>query len=192
MTVLVFLNINTAFAEVPAVEFFEKHVRPILVKRCYECHGGVKTSGDLRLDTRAGWQAGGESGPAIIPGNPDESLLIDAINYRTLEMPPPNQGGKLSNAEIDVLTKWVNLGATDPRDDTVKLAGMSVQEANSWWAFQSLPVAEPNPSPIHIDNMLLAELRAQTITPNSASGKRTLLRRADLRSNRLASVEPGS
>ena len=92
-------------------EFFEKQVRPILVARCYECHSGAKTSGGLSLETRAGWQRGGDSGAAIVPGKPDESPLIEAINYRSLEMPPSDKGGKLSEAEIAVLTAWVARGA---------------------------------------------------------------------------------
>jgi len=96
------------------VAFFEKRVRPLLVKRCYKCHSrqAKKLQGGLFLDIRAGWAKGGESGPAIVPGKPEESLLIDAVRYGDLEMPPDN---KLSAAEIAVLVQWVKLGAPDPR-----------------------------------------------------------------------------
>ena len=77
-----------------ADDFFEKQVRPLLVQRCYQCHGGKKASGGLSLETASGWRKGGESGPAIVPGKVAESLLIDAINYRSLKMPPP--GGERS------------------------------------------------------------------------------------------------
>ena len=77
-----------------ADEFFEKQVRPLLVAKCYQCHAGKKQSGGLSLETKAGWAKGGESGPAIIPGDVAGSLLIDAINYRGMEMPPADEGGK--------------------------------------------------------------------------------------------------
>jgi hypothetical protein len=118
--------------------FFEKQVRPLLVQRCYKCHSGTKTNGSLALDSRAGWQRGGESGPAIIPGQPESSLLVQAINYDGLEMPPKEAGGKLSDAEIAILTKWVKRGANDPRIEAVRHGGMSSEQARSWWAFQSL------------------------------------------------------
>ena len=101
-------------------DFFENQVRPLLVKRCYQCHSGTKTRGGLALDSRTGWQKGGESGPAIVPGKPEASLLIEAVNYRSVEMPPEDAGGKLSAAEIEVLTKWVKLGAADPREEAVR------------------------------------------------------------------------
>ena len=116
--------------------FFEQQVRPLLEQRCIKCHGGVKTKGGLALDSRIGWQKGGENGPAIVPGKPEGSLLIQAINYDSLQMPPEDAGGKLSGAEIAVLTKWVQQGAHDPRDGVAKLGGMDAAAAKSWWAFQ--------------------------------------------------------
>ncbi|MCP3694895.1 MAG: hypothetical protein GY917_22040, partial [Planctomycetaceae bacterium] len=110
-----------------ADDFFEKQVRPLLVQRCYQCHGGKKASGGLSLETASGWRKGGESGPAIVPGKVAESLLIDAINYRSLKMPPPDKGGKLSADEIGVLTRWVASGAKDPRQGTKSLGGMSFE-----------------------------------------------------------------
>ena len=68
--------------------FFEKEVRPLLVKRCFECHGGSEAEGGLSLASAEGWKHGGDSGPAIVPGKPDESYLIEAINYESWEMPP--------------------------------------------------------------------------------------------------------
>ena len=85
-----------------AVEFFEKNVRPILATRCQGCHGPAKQKGGLRLDVRAALIAGGSTGPAVVPGNPKESLLVDAINYgETYQMPPKS---KLPAAEIATLT----------------------------------------------------------------------------------------
>ena len=96
-------------------EFFEKKVRPLLVERCYECHSAEKkVKGGLRLDTREGWQTGGDTGPALVPGKPEESLLITAIRYRDkdMQMPPKKQ---LTAEEVAVFEQWVAMGAPDPR-----------------------------------------------------------------------------
>ncbi len=94
-----------------AVAYFESKVRPILVERCYQCHsaGAEKLRGNLSLDTKAGWQKGGDIGPAIEPGDPDGSLLVQAIRYNdpVLKMPPK---GKLPDDEIAILTEWVKRG----------------------------------------------------------------------------------
>src|SRR5205085_6112386 len=92
-----------------AADFFEKQVRPILVHRCQKCHSGADPKGSLSLESRAGVLTGGDSGPAIVPGNIGDSLLVDAINYgETFQMPPKS---KLPDTEIAALTKWVELGA---------------------------------------------------------------------------------
>jgi hypothetical protein len=183
--------------------FFEAKVRPLLIARCYECHSGTKTKGGLALDTRAGWLKGGESGAVIVPGKPDESLLIKAISQADpdLAMPPEEGGGKLSSTEIALLTEWVRRGAPDPRVADAQLGGMSRESALAWWAFQPLPDAEPknvpgthgpltpNPSPARgegsmkltsgrIDALLDEKIRAAALTPNPPADKRTLIRRA--------------
>jgi hypothetical protein len=159
------------------LEYFEKQVRPILIARCYECHSGAKTSGGLSLETRAGWQRGGDSGAAVVPGKPDESLLIEAINYRSLEMPPSDKGGKLSDAEIEILTNWITRGAPDPREEQARLAGMRLAEATAWWAFQPLP-APIGAEKANIDQHLEAKFKAAGITANPPADRRTLIRRA--------------
>ena len=100
---------GTGKSDPAAVEFFEKDVRPILATRCQGCHGPVKQKGGLRLDARASILVGGTSGPAVVPGDPKESLLVDAINYgETYQMPPKS---KLPDGEIATLTRWVQMGA---------------------------------------------------------------------------------
>jgi len=158
--------------------FFESKVRPLLISRCYECHSGTKTMGGLSLDTRDGWQKGGDTGPAIVPGKPGESLLIDAINYGSLEMPPAEKGAKLSAEEIAVLTQWVATGAYDPRAQEARLGGMSLDEAKSWWSFQPLPSADPSPSTANIDTFIQHALTANALAPAPIADKRTLIRRA--------------
>lgn len=161
--------------------FFEKEVRPLLVKRCLECHGGTKAGGGLSLQTAAGWRKGGDSGPAIVPGKPDESLLVDAIHYRSLEMPPPDKGGRLPAEEIAILTKWIELGAPDPRDGTDLLGGMTREEARKWWAFQPLPVldntADMTGDVQHIDDLISREISQRGIKTASKADQRTLIRR---------------
>ncbi|MFN0075552.1 MAG: c-type cytochrome domain-containing protein, partial [Prosthecobacter sp.] len=121
-----------AFAEA-GTELFESKIRPLLVEHCYECHSAEKTKGGLALDTKAGWEKGGDSGPAILPGKPDESLLIKAVRYHDedLAMPPQKKGGKLPDSAIAALTEWVKMGAPDPRVAEAKLAGMKAAEAKS-------------------------------------------------------------
>lgn len=88
-------------------QFFETRIRPILVENCHRCHGEKKHNGNLRLDSAAAMLAGGESGPAIVAGEPEKSRLIEAINYGGLEMPPD---GRLKPEQIKLLTEWVKIG----------------------------------------------------------------------------------
>ncbi len=172
---LTFVGTFSTQADENESEFFEKHVRPILIDRCYECHAGKMKRGGLSLETPKGWRAGGESGAAIVPGKPDESLLIEAINYRSLEMPPPDKGGKLPSDEIAILTKWVSDGAFDPRNSTPRIGGMDREQAMSWWAFQPLP-HKSSLTPADIDEHITILQNNLTVAP--AADKRTLIRRA--------------
>ena len=166
------------------IEFFEKSVRPLLAKHCYECHSDAKKQkkGGLLLDLRVGWQAGGDSGPAIVPGKPDESLLISSVKYDSFEMPPK---GKLSDAEISILEKWVAMGAPDPRDGKVSAASeaIDVEAARQFWSFQP-PQKHAAPqtqrtdwAKSEIDRFLLAKLEAEKLTPVADAGRRDWLRR---------------
>ena len=86
-------------------KFFEQSVRPLLAENCYSCHGDRKQKGGLRLDSLQAILKGGESGPAVVPAKPDQSLLVEAINYHGVEMPP---NGKLEPAKVAILTQWVS------------------------------------------------------------------------------------
>src|SRR5712691_8813562 len=107
-------------AQIPAgqLEFFEKKIRPVLAEKCYPYHSAklARPMGGLRLDTRDGARKGGDSGPAITPGDPSHSALVTAISYQSLnlKMPP---SGKLSDEQIADLTAWITMGAPDPRGD---------------------------------------------------------------------------
>ena len=125
-----------------ATEFFEKKIRPLLVQRCDECHSTKRAdeSGHLALDNRAGLMAGGTRGPVLVAHKPDESLLIKAIRYLDpqLQMPPE---GKLPDAEIELLTKWVRDGAFVPdygTDVTRKSKEIDWNAARQFWSFRPL------------------------------------------------------
>lgn len=174
---LVGRNATADDKDIQGFDFFEKSVRPILVKRCYECHSGERTKGGLALDTRTGWQKGGDGGPAIVAGKPEESSLIDAINYRTHEMPPKDKGGKLPDDEIEILTDWVTRGAPDPREQIQKLGGMKLSEVATWWSFQPLPARTIPLTSADLDRQINSLLSQQGIAPNPPADKRTLIRR---------------
>src|SRR5262252_6039054 len=99
-------------------EFFEKRVRPVLVEHCYPCHSAQseKVKADFRLDSREGLLKGGETGPAIVPGDPDSSLLIKAVRYTNPDLQMPPKKGKLPQARIDDLIAWVRAGAAWPKE----------------------------------------------------------------------------
>ena len=158
-------------------EFFESRVRPVLVEHCYECHSAEKTKGGLALDTKLGWEKGGDSGTAIVPGKPNESLLIKAVRYHDedLAMPPQKKGGKLPDSTIAGLTEWVKIGAPDPRVAVAKFGGMKADEAKSWWAFQPLPKAENTRT---IDGFIDAKIAEAKLQPATPADPRTLIRRA--------------
>ena len=93
-----------------AIQFFETSIRPLLAEQCYTCHGPKKQKGDLRLDSPAGMMHGGESGAVVVPGHPEQSLMVKAIGYQDadLQMPPKK---KLSDRQVADLTRWVQMGA---------------------------------------------------------------------------------
>jgi hypothetical protein len=166
--------------------FFESKVRPLLLEHCIECHGGEKTKGGLRLTHRAGWETGGDSGPALVPGKPDESLLIRAVRYRddNLSMPPER---KLSDAQIAVLEEWVRLGAADPRESAPAAesapVAMTVEEGRKFWAWQpvrkpSLPAVQDTAWPrTDVDRFVLAEMETHGLKPGLDAEAQVLARR---------------
>ncbi len=160
--------------------FFETKVQPLLSARCYECHSHEgKIKGGLAMDSRSGWEKGGETGPAIIPGKPEESPLIHAVSYadKDLAMPPKK---KLSDEEIAVLTDWVKMGAPDPRETVAKIGGMTAAEAKMWWAFQPLPAPSATPgTSAQMDALLDARLATAGLKPALSADKLTLIRRAN-------------
>jgi hypothetical protein len=171
--------------------FFESKVRPVLIKRCYDCHSTEKkTKGGLALDTRAGWQHGGDNGPAIIPGDLTKSLIIKAVRYldEDFAMPPKS---RLPADEVAILEEWVKRGAPDPRtDDATKAAKpkrtINLEEGRQFWAFQ--PVTHPSDPAVKdtawakdpLDRFLLAKIEAKGLKPAGDADRHTWIRRVSL------------
>jgi hypothetical protein len=178
-------TVNARGATREETQFFETHVRPLLAERCYRCHGAEKSSGNLRLDSLAAVLQGGDSGSAVTPGKPTESLLLEAVNYESYEMPPD---GKLDDKQIAVLSKWVSLGAPWPDSDAEGVVLRAKQEKitdedRAFWSFQPLKtVSVPDSGPSgwaknEIDAFIVRRLRAEGLTPSPEADRRDLLRR---------------
>lgn len=175
---LIHVNSSLAVGDTPTrLEFFDSKVEPLLRKRCFSCHSHAagKAKGGLVLDSRIGWEKGGGSGPAIVPGNVEDSLLIQALRYDGLEMPP---NAPLNPEEIKIFEKWVEDGALDER----KSQSPDV-DARALWALQPIQKYEPPKTldedwPIDgADQFILSELESRGIQPNGPADKYRLLRR---------------
>lgn len=165
-------------------EFFEKRIRPLLVEHCQECHGADKQKGSLRLDHKEGWHKGGDSGPALVPGDVSASLLWKVVSYedRDLKMPPKK---KLPAADLEAIKLWIESGAPDPRDapPAPAKAGHQTKADGSFWSFQ-LPKKRPLPAvkdtawPVNdIDHHILARLESAGLKPAPPASPEVLLRR---------------
>lgn len=170
------------------IEFFEKRIRPLLANNCQECHGSKQQKGGLRLDSRAALMRGGDSGPALVPGQSADSLLMDAVEYDPFgyQMPPK---GKLPAEQIADLATWINAGAPWPGgEDAPPLeeaptADAVVNRRETLWSFQ--PLAENTPPDVKrtewprgaIDQFILARLEAAGLQPAPRADRAALLRR---------------
>ncbi|HVX59673.1 MAG TPA: DUF1549 domain-containing protein, partial [Pirellulales bacterium] len=179
-------------ADDEAREFFEKRIRPVLVERCYECHNSRDTAeGNLALDHRAAMLAGGDSGEAVVPGKPAESLLVQAIRHQTSDLRMPKGGPKLSPEVIADFVQWVAAGAYDPRDKPPSAAELDAalsweavrERRKQWWSFQPLtnhavPAGNGAWSEHPIDRFLAESWKSAAVQPAEPADRRTLLRRA--------------
>ena len=174
---------RAAADEAAQVELFEREIRPLLVEHCLDCHGAEEPDGGLRLDHADGWAVGGDSGPAIVAGDPAASLLMKVVDYSDpdLQMPP---GGKLPAEDLATLKKWIAGGAVDPR----RLAGhgeLAVADTHdpdellaTHWAYQTVarpkvPEGFANP----VDGFLAVRQREEDVEPNPPADVATLVRR---------------
>ena len=185
---------NAAFADAPSdlaqLDFFEKNIRPVLSGSCYECHSqeSKKLKGGLLLDTREGLLQGGDSGPALVPGSPEKSLLLTSMRHehKDPDMAMPPKKDKLAAAVLANFDAWIKIGAPDPRSgaNRAKAAAWDSAKAADHWAFK--PVTNPpvpntadpkkfvqNP----IDSFVLQRLKEHKLTPSTKADKQTLLRR---------------
>ncbi len=181
---------STGYADEAAQrEHFEKHIRPVLVQHCYQCHSVLakEVKGSLRLDTREAIRKGGESGPAVVPGKVAESLLISALRHETVAMPPDK---KLPDSTIAHFVHWIETGAFDSRDEgaTPDLQFAAARAAQfeqfrQWWSLQ--PVVEPAIPEVKnaawsgqpIDRFLLSKLEASGLGPVPRASREVLIRR---------------
>ena len=176
-------------AEATGIEFFEAKIRPQLAGRCFQCHSArnSKPPGGLYLDSRVALLKGGQRGPAVVPGDPAQSLLIQAIRYtdEKLQMPPI---GRLSDEQVADFEAWVRMGAPYPLDkaslETAGLSGDFLSRARQHWAFR--PV-QSSPQPVvrfkrwpqsSIDFFVLAKLEEKGLKPSPPADRRTWIRRA--------------
>lgn len=179
------LNGGNSKIEQADLDFFESKIRPVLIEHCYSCHAADAKiiRGGLLLDSREGLLEGGDSGPAVVPGEAEKSLLLSALKHDSFEMPPDR---KLPDAVIADFEHWITRGAVDPRDKGNAEAprGVDFEAAKSHWAFQPVRRTEPPAvadeswieSPI--DRFVLARLEAAGMKPRPKADKETLIRRA--------------
>ncbi|TWU21619.1 Planctomycete cytochrome C [Novipirellula galeiformis] len=159
---------------------FEIHVRPTLTQHCIKCHGETKQEGGLQLTTLEQLLEGGESGPAIVVGNPDESLLVEALRYESFEMPPEEP---LQDEPIAGLVKWIAAGAPWPADVTIEPPPTISEQDREWWCYQ--PIRDPKPPATvrddwcrgDLDRFILTRLESENLAPSFEADPLTLVRR---------------
>jgi len=186
------LAVNAPAGSSAGEDFFETKIRPVFVNVCSECHGSKATSG-LRVDSRESLLKGGDSGlAAVVPGSPEKSLLIQAVQQTgTIKMP---KGGKLAPDDVQNLVEWVKMGAPWPKSRQIVASGSQYKispEQRSFWSFQPLKadsvpaVKDTHWAKTAIDKFVLAKLESQGIRPAPSADRRTLIRRASFDLNGL-------
>ncbi len=166
--------------------FFRQKVQPILTQYCFKCHShGEKMKGNLLVDSREALLTGGDTGPAIVPGNPEKSLIIEAIGYKNTDLQMPPKGERLTAPQIATLTQWVKLGAPWPELPGQKMKsrprGKITDADRQWWAFRPVAKVEPPAADKwganEIDQFIFASLNAAKLRPAPAADRTALIRR---------------
>lgn len=178
-----FAVVSASAPEPAKVEFFEKSVRPLLEEHCIECHSAAKgkTKGGLALDNAASVLKGGDTGPALVPGAPEKSLLVKAVTYTDPDLKMPPSDKRMPAEKVAILQEWIRQGAYDPREG--KAVGFDPEAAKKHWAFK--PVQKPEVPEVRqkewprtdTDRFVLAALEAKQIKPSAEADRATLLRR---------------
>jgi len=185
--ILLLYATSSSAADPEQLAFFENNIRPLLIERCLKCHGPKKSESGLRLDTIATALKGGDSGPAVIPGQPVDSLIMKAVRHEDdLEMPPDE---KLGDREIAALERWIQNGVAWPEGMMLGGGGPQVRggpisdEERAFWSFQ--PIVSPQPPRIagaeitsDIDRFVITKLHEAKLKPLGPASKRVLIRRA--------------
>ncbi|HWL07872.1 MAG TPA: DUF1553 domain-containing protein [Planctomicrobium sp.] len=184
------LTAGRTLAQEPDAEglrFFEQKIRPVLVEHCYECHSAESRTlqGQLRVDLKSALLTGGDSGPSLIPGNPDESLLLSTLRYNgdSYDMPPK---GKLPDSVIADFEKWIRMGAPDPREgDAPPVArnGIDIAAGKQFWSLRppqssAVPTVKDEEWPQRkMDHFILSALEEANLKPSPSADRQDLLRR---------------
>ena len=185
------LAADTKIAEVAmsreSLDFFEAKIRPVLSQQCYRCHSAeAKTAmGGFRLDTRDAIRAGGQTGPAVVPGKPAASILLKAIRQEGPKMPP---GGQLPPDVVSNFEKWIAMGAPDPREAEKvewKVSNIDVKKGREFWAFQpvkkpAVPTVKNSWAKTDIDRIVFENFKTKGVSPVADANRRSLIRRATI------------
>ena len=168
-------------------DFFESRIRPVLAENCYKCHStkSEKVKGGLLLDSREGVLKGGDTGAALVPGDPEKSLIIKAVRYTDPDLQMPPKDKKLSEQQVADLVTWVRMGAPDPRTATAAQKDWKDPSVKHW-AWQ--PVKKPAVPTVKdtawgqtpVDNFVVAKLEEKGLKPSPLADRHTLIRRAYL------------
>jgi hypothetical protein len=159
---------------------FESKIRPVLAKHCYECHSieSGKSKGGLMLDTKSATQAGGDNGPAVVPGDPSKSLLLTAIKHSDPDLEMPPKKAKLPDSVIADFETWIKAGAADPRVSVVKAAErppVDLEAGRKFWSYKRPEM--PKSAAAGIDGFIEAKLKEHDLQPAPAAEPVVLLRR---------------
>ena len=198
LTIFILIGLCSSFLQLrgetadEGIELFEKRIRPVLAQDCYECHrSGVTEKGGLALDHREALRKGGRSGEVIVPGNPEASLLIQAIRHHREDLKMPKSRARLEPAVVADFEKWVSIGAPDPRDQPASDEEINLESGwdavmrrrTLWWSFQpvrkqTIPATSPDGTSAHpIDLFVRAKLKELGLVQAKKATPRTLLRR---------------
>ena len=177
----------THASDTAGILFFESHIRPVLIEHCYQCHSteSKKLKAGFYLDSREGLLRGGDTGPALVPGNPGLSRVMEAIEYQNhdFQMPPKY---KLDEVHIGNIRQWIEMGAPDPREEKEReqvKAAIDLEAGRQFWAFRKIQATNPpaiqnKQWPVDdIDHFILAKLEAKGLRPNDPADPETLIRR---------------